>query len=122
MKDGEKKGSIKLNNMEFYGTHGLTVEERKVRQLFIVSVCFDYDIGDAAINDDVNSTVNYAEVFELCRKILSKEFKLIETIAYNIAKTIKNSFPEVQNVEVSVRKPQVQLRGKIESAEVIYRL
>ena len=122
MKDGNKKGSIKLNNMEFYGTHGLNEAERKVKQLFVVSVCFDYDIEDAAVNDNISLTVNYAVVFELCKEILDKEFKLIESIAYNIAVSVKNRFPEVEKVEVSVRKPQLQIKGKVQSAEVIYRL
>ena len=122
MKDGNKKGSIKLNNMEFYGTHGLNEAERKVKQLFVVSVCFDYDIEDAAVNDNISLTVNYGVVFELCKEILEKEFKLIESIAYNIAVSVKNRFPEVEKVEVSVRKPQLQIKGKVQSAEVIYRL
>lgn len=122
MKDRYVKGSIKLNNMEFYGNHGLTEAERKVRQLFVVSVGFDHNIEDAAKSDNIHHTVDYSEVFGLCKKIIDKEFKLIESIAYNIACSLKNSFPEMENIEVSVKKPQVQMQGKIESAEVVCRL
>ncbi|MBK7096151.1 MAG: dihydroneopterin aldolase [Saprospiraceae bacterium] len=122
MENGTKPGKICLNNMEFYGVHGVPDAERRIKQLYIISVSLDFDFEEAAKNDDLSKTINYAEIYQMCRKVLKNEFKLIETIAYNIAHLIKNRFPDTENIEVSVKKPQVQMKGKLENAEVVYNL
>jgi dihydroneopterin aldolase len=113
-------GKIKLNEMEFYAVHGVPDAERKIRQLYIINICIDFDFVDAAQNDDLHKTLNYVEIYKICKHLMQKKFMLIETLAFKIAHKIKSTFPEILKIEVSVKKPQVQLKGKIESAEVIY--
>jgi 7,8-dihydroneopterin aldolase/epimerase/oxygenase len=120
MENGTKHGKILLNNMEFYNNIGVPQAERKIKQLFIISVGFAFDFEEAARKDDLNKTINYAGIYMLCQKMMNKEFKLIETLAYNIAHELKNQYPDAFNIEVSVKKPQVQIKAKIECAQVIY--
>ena len=117
-----KKGKIKLTNMEFYGFHGVPAAERKVKQLFKISVSFEFDFTKAAINDDLNLTINYAKVYDLCKEELKKEYRLIESIAYTIAHSIKSKFQKIENIRVEISKPQVQMRGKLEEVSVVYYL
>ena len=113
-------GKIALNKMEFYGFHGVPDSERKIKQLFEITVSFDYDFTQAAIEDNLEKTINYVEVYNICKKELDKKYKLIESIAYRIAHAIKNRFEGVQNITVKIAKPQVQIQGKLENVEVIY--
>ena len=115
-----ESGKIILNNMEFYGFHGVPDAERKVKQLFIISVSFNLDFIQAAIHDDLNKTINYKEVFDLCKTELNKRYRLIESIAYNIAHSINQNFPKTKNIEVTISKPQVQINGKLENVQVVY--
>ena len=115
-----KKGKIKLNNMEFYAFHGVPDSERKIKQLFVISVSLEYDFTDAAINDDLRQTVNYVKVYDICKRETAKDYKLIESIAYRIAHAIKKSFKGVSGIEVTISKPQVQIKGKLENVEVQY--
>ncbi len=115
-----KAGKIVLNNMEFYGFHGVPDAERKIKQLFKISVSFDFDFTDAAINDDLHKTINYVKVYDICKKELNKEYKLIESIAYQIAHAVKDKFEHINNIEVKISKPQVQISGKLENVEVVY--
>jgi len=108
--------------MEFYGFHGVPDSERKIKQLFVISVSFDFDFSQAAINDNLNQTINYVKVYDICKKELNKKYKLIESIAYQIAHAIKISFPEISDIEVKIAKPQVQIKGKLENVEVVYYL
>ncbi len=116
------KGKIKLNNMEFYGFHGVPDSERKIKQLFVISVSFDFDFTQAAKDDNLHETINYVKVYDICKKELNKEYKLIESIAYRIAHSIKNSFSKISNIKVKIAKPQVQIKGKLENVEVVYYL
>ena len=80
---------IHLNEMKFYGYHGVLPEETKLGQRFCVTVSLATDLAAAGKTDDLDKTVNYAEVYELCQKIVEGEpVKLIETVAENIAGAI----------------------------------
>ncbi|HHH52489.1 MAG TPA: dihydroneopterin aldolase [Bacteroidetes bacterium] len=113
-------GKIKLNNMEFYGFHGVPDSERKIKQLFVISVTMDFDFTIAAVKDNLNDTINYVKVYNICKEEMKKEYKLIESMAYSIAHTIKNKFSGITNIEVKIAKPQVQIKGKLENVEVVY--
>ncbi|MGE5355222.1 MAG: dihydroneopterin aldolase [Deltaproteobacteria bacterium] len=120
MENRTKSGQILLNNMEFYGVHGVPEAERKIKQLYIVSVAFRIDFEEAAANDDLSKTVNYSEVYQICKKLMKNEFRLIETLAFNIAHAIKKIFPFVIDIEVTVKKPQVQMKAKLDYVQVKY--
>lgn len=117
-----KMSKIVLNNMEFYGYHGVPDAERKVKQLFKISLSFDYDFTNAAVNDDLDQTINYVEIYDICKLELNKQYKLIESIAYKIAHSIKNKYQKISNIEVIINKPQVQMKGKLENVGVVYYL
>ena len=115
-------GKISLNDMELYGIHGVPDAERRIKQLYIINVSLNYNFEEAAKNDDLSKTINYVEIYQICKKIMQNEFKLIETIAYTIAHAVKKRFPDAVGIQVSVKKPQVQMKGKLDSAQVIYML
>ncbi|MCR5403911.1 MAG: dihydroneopterin aldolase, partial [Butyrivibrio sp.] len=73
---------INLTGMEFYGYHGCLPEEREKGQRFYVDVEMFMDLSPAGKSDDLNDTVNYAEVFEYIRQVVEGPSKqLIESVA-----------------------------------------
>lgn len=61
---------IHLNEMAFYGYHGVLEEETRLGQRFSVTVSLATDLQQAGETDDLAKTVNYAEVYELCKGIV----------------------------------------------------
>jgi len=109
---------ILLDGMVFQGTHGVYPEEQLTPQPFEVDVELALGLQPAGLNDDLEQTVDYARVFDVCRQIVeSTRFNLIEAIAEAIAHEILSGFP-VQEVTVRVRKPKVKLGGRLRSAGV----
>ncbi|MBB6733343.1 dihydroneopterin aldolase [Cohnella zeiphila] len=95
-----------LKRMVFYGYHGVFPEENKLGQKFIVDLDLRLDLARAARSDDVNDTVNYAEIHELIKKIVQGEpVKLIETLAGNIASAVLGTYTIIIEAAVSVTKP-----------------
>ena len=111
---------IHLNNMEFYGYHGALPEETKLGQRFRVSLSLAVDLKAAGESDDLEQTVNYAEVYYLCREIVEGEpKKLIEAVAERIAGDVLRVYStKVMGCKVSVVKPDPPIRGHYESVEV----
>lgn len=111
---------IHLNEMEFYGYHGALPEEKKLGQRFRVTVSLATNLQEAGRTDNLDKTVNYAEVYELCKMIVEGEpVKLIETIAEIIARGIMESFPDkVSGVRVILVKPDPPIPGHYASVSV----
>lgn len=111
---------IHLNEMAFYGYHGALEEENRLGQRFRVTVSLAIDLHQAGETDDLSKTVNYAEVFELCKEIVEgPPVKLIETVAERIArKTLEAYADKVQGVRVQLIKPDPPIAGHYASVAV----
>ena len=62
-----KESYIVLQDLRFHAYHGVLPQERLTGNDYVVNLRIGYDIGDAMLSDDVNDTLNYAEVYQLVR-------------------------------------------------------
>lgn len=84
---------------------GVAEQERVVGADFEVSVRFAYPPAlEAAVKDELELTVNYAEVVALVQRVMSKPVKLIETACYGIKRELLERFPLITSGEVKVAK------------------
>lgn len=111
---------IHLNELEFYGYHGALPEETKLGQRFRVTVSLAMDLSEAGKTDNLDKTVNYAEVYSVCQSIVEGEpVKLIETIAEEIATDVLAKFADkVTGVRVVLIKPDPPIPGHYASVSV----
>src|ERR1041384_1489572 len=93
--------------------HGLAVEciigfiewERRVKQTIVLDIEMPVDCARAAVNDDVNDTLDYKKVAKrLISFIEASEFKLVETLAHRTALLILEEFA-IEWVRLSINKP-----------------
>ncbi|MFB5679101.1 dihydroneopterin aldolase [Paenibacillus terreus] len=97
---------IILQGMEYYGYHGVFPEERKLGQRFYIDLELNLDLREAGEHDDLNKTVNYAEVHELVKGIVEKQsFQLIEALGERIASSLLDTYTSVNALTVKVTKP-----------------
>ncbi len=113
---------IKLEKMSFYAHHGYYTYEQKRGGNYLVDVSLETDIDQAAINDDLEATINYEVIYKICSEVMSEPVKLIETVAYLIAHKIRKSFPDVENINVTIHKIAPELGGPVGSAIVKFLL
>lgn len=103
---------IIMKNLSFYGYHGVLEEENKLGQKFIIDAVLHVDLEEASKSDSVYDTVNYAEVFEIVQYHASiMKYKLIETLAQNIIDEIFEKHKKVQEIEITVKKPEAPVNG-----------
>ncbi len=109
-----------LEGLRFYAYHGVNPEERTQGQRFTVDVTIVTDLRQAGRSDDLELTINYSAVNKRVRAIVEgPPRQLIETVAEDIATTLLQEFARAEAVMVTVRKPEVALKGAIlESAGV----
>lgn len=110
---------IYLNEMEFYGYHGVLPEETRLGQRFRVSIIAETDLRAAGISDNLDETVSYADIYSLCRSIVEGQtYKLIEAVAENIAESILEKFNKIKRVTVKVIKPDPPIPGHYQSVAI----
>ncbi len=101
---------IKIEKLEIYAYHGVLEEEKKEGQFFYVDAALDVDTRRAGMTDDLNETVNYAEVCELIAHVMTEEkYDLIETCAEKIAEAILLGYPAISGVEITINKPSAPI-------------
>ena len=112
-------GRIHMVGMVFYGHHGDIAEERTLGQRFIVDMVLTVDMTEAAITDQLSSTLDYVAVYALCQQVVEKEpVKFLETLATRLAGKILSGHPRVLKVDILVKKPSVPLRGALDYVAV----
>lgn len=111
---------ICLNEMVFYGFHGVFAEERALGQRFIVSLhLITDDSHDHAIRK-LEDTVDYTKVYALLKTIMeSDQFHLLESVANAILDNVLAEFPLVQRAKVYIQKPSVAIQGSLKSVELV---
>jgi dihydroneopterin aldolase len=110
---------IYLHEMEFYGRHGVSDEERAEPQAITLDVELSLDLREAGTRDDLALTVDYSDVFKICRaQVEERSYHLLEGIAEAVAADIMATFDRVESVVISVRKPGVPIDGVLDYAGV----
>ncbi len=110
---------ICLNEMVFYGFHGVHVEERKLGQRFVVSATLYTDDALDSKIQNLEDTVDYTKVYTVIREIMeSKQFQLLECCANAIADQLIQDFTLLTKLEICIQKPSVPIQGSLKSVEV----
>ncbi len=117
---GQNADRISLSGLTFIGYHGVLPSERSLGQRFVVDVTMECDTSAAGASDDLSQTVNYAEVYETARAIVTGPPRsLIEAVAESIAAEVLRAQPRVRAVTVRVVKPDVRLGDSVRAVAAV---
>lgn len=95
---------IYLRNVRFHAFHGVLQQEGIVGNDYLVNLVLDYDFSSAMKTDDLQGTLNYAEVYQKVREEMAVPSKLLEHVAGRIAHRLFSDFPEIQKLQLSITK------------------
>ena len=109
---------IELRKMTFYAYHGVSPQETQVGNTFVVDLLLTASLEKAVYSDDLNDTINYAEVYEMVRNEMRVPSKLLEHVAGRILTALKRRFPQLSEVEVVVSKMNPPFGGDVQSASI----
>ncbi len=105
---------IKLQSLPFYAFHGVLPQEREVGGRFVVDLCAtvsDRHAHDALCHDRLEATVNYADIYNKVYGEMMQPSALLEHVAGRIVRVLLKSFPEIEEVEVSITKCEPPIPG-----------
>lgn len=96
---------IELRQLRCAAIVGVLPEERDRPQPLEFDIDFERPFEEAALNDDIAETTNYAEILTLTTTVaLEGRFLLLESLAYRVAREILAFDDQIETVTVAVRK------------------
>ncbi len=111
------KTRIAINGAEFYAFHGYYEEERKAGNTFIIDAEVTIKTFDST-DDDIHDTVNYENIYNICKEEMSVARKLLETVVFSIISRFQNEFKNIAAAKVKLEKIGPQLGGKVEKSVI----
>lgn len=97
---------IIIKDLEVYANHGVLKEERELGQKFLVSCNMYLSTRTAALNDDLNESIDYGKIcFRITRFLTEHTYKLIETAAEELAKELLYTVPLLEKIDLEIDKP-----------------
>lgn len=110
---------IKIKDLEIYGNHGVFPEENALGQKFLVTANLHVNTREAGISDDLTKSVNYGEVSSFIYDFVKNNcFKLLETVLEKLAEEILLTFPLVEKVDLTIKKPWAPIGLPLDTASV----
>lgn len=110
---------IELETMKFYAWHGVSPQETRVGNTFVVNLILTAPLEKAVASDDLDDTINYAEVYEIVKSEMVIPSKLLEHVAGRILHALKRAFPQLLAVKLKLSKLNPPFGGDVYSASVI---
>lgn len=104
--------------MNFYAYHGVMPQETKVGNRFVVTLVLTAPLEKAVASDELEDTINYAEVYAVVKEQMEIPSKLIEHAAGRILHALKERFPQLAAVELKLSKLNPPFGGDINSASI----
>ena len=107
--------------MRFRAFHGVLPVEGVVGNEFSVAVTLSYHLAtEAPVDDDIEGTVSYADVFEIVKEEMKTSSRLLEHVAWRIARSLVSLFPSIRSLRVRVEKVAPPIAGMEGPAAVSY--
>ena len=109
---------IYVNNAWFYSFHGCLHEESVIGAEYLVNVMVETNTDVAEKNDDLNSTVDYVDIYNVIKAEMDKPSKLLESVMDRMIVSIKGISSNITVVDVSIKKLSPPIGGNVDSVEL----
>lgn len=82
--------------------------ERQIIQPLMLDLTIHNDLTQAAQSDELEDTLNYAQICELAAQVIQQaKPKLIEHAAQLVLECLFTTFPSIESIVITIRKPAI---------------
>ena len=110
---------IRIDNLEVYAYHGVFPEENEKGQPFFINAVLYTNTRNAGQSDCLKQSTHYGEVCHFITEWMqTNTYKLIESVAENVAREVLHAFPLIASMVLEVRKPEAPIGLPFQSVSV----
>lgn len=111
---------IIIKGLRVFAFHGVNPEEKRDGQTFELDITLYVPLLRAGQTDDVNDTVSYAKATKTALRVLTEaKYNLLEKVAQRLAEQLLTDYPEVEKVDVLLKKPQAPMKADFDYMAVM---
>lgn len=94
---------IRIENLKFHAPIGVFDFEREHGNDFILDLEIITDDADFT-SENLDSTISYAEVYQVVKEVIVREWLLLESVLKEIAERICNKWSKIRRISVKLTK------------------
>ena len=113
-----KEYHIELENIHLYAFHGALPQENKVGGWYTLNLRAKIDNHESIASDNLETTVNYADIYEVVRSEMQIPSKLLEHVCGRILERLFEKFTIIAEIEISLTKDTPPMGGDRLSSSV----
>lgn len=114
----ETLATVGLNGAKFNAAIGWYPEERVFKNNFVVNLSVSFKASKRFAADNLDQSIDYMQLHEICRAAFVEEAKLIESVAQKIIDKIVVEFPVVLQVAITIKKLNPPVKEQIDNVFV----
>lgn len=107
--------TVHLKDLQFHAFHGLYAGEEIIGSAYEVDCKIHFEAPSEPVVR-LDQTYNYVQAYECIAKFMKQPTPLLETVLQRIEAALKESFPQMKGLELSIYKcspPIPQFKGKL---------
>ncbi|MDF2552705.1 MAG: folB [Chryseobacterium sp.] len=109
---------IFLEDVKIYAYHGVLPEENIIGTYYILNTEIHTDLWEAAVSDDLNDTISYADINEIIHNEMKISSKLLEHVAGRIITKINEKFNQISYIKLRITKTSPPMKGEMKGASI----
>jgi 7,8-dihydroneopterin aldolase/epimerase/oxygenase len=111
--------TIEVNGIKCYAHHGCLPEETAIGGHYLVDVKMRTNFSIAAINDDLDHTIDYVIVNRIVVEEMKTPSKLIEHVGQRIVNRLKSEVAMIEKLTVKITKLSPPINGDVNNVAII---
>ena len=111
-------GWIYLEAIRVKAPVGVSKVERMAGSQLSITVGIKRSLVEAGESDQLEKSIDYAEIHRKVQDCLSEPCQLLETVGIRIRDSLFSSYPEVKKIRLEIRKLEPPIGGKCEAAVI----
>lgn len=112
------KSKIILEDIKIYAYHGVLPEEAVIGNHYVVNLEVHADLEKASQSDDLDDTINYAEINSIIHQEMQIRSQLLEHVIGRIINKIENQFPKITFIKIKLTKTIPPMAGEMKGVSL----
>lgn len=109
---------IIIENLKIYAYHGVLPEETIIGTYYVINAEIHADIWQATQTDNLEDTINYAQINDIIHTEMAIPSKLLENIGGRIIRKIKEKFPQISKIKIKITKMRPPMNGEMDGVSI----
>ena len=110
--------TVRINKLKVRTKIGVSIKERRKKQLLFVSVNFSYKVNNKKNVDNINNIISYTNITRFLKTYIeTSRCKTLEKLIIECSQKLRKQF-KIQNVFIEIEKPEVAKKYGCQSISV----